>query len=106
MITRAWYGLWFPRLKSRIEDREWTLPRDDYIIGDFGVVRMKAGYPLIEETTKERKGEAGLSKKRHGDGAAAAALSLHAIEECSEDTPPYAEVTESGNADIWTGYGG
>ena len=106
MITRAWYGLWFPRLKSRIEEREWTLPRDEYVIGDFGVVRMKGGYPLIEETTREKKGEAGLSKKRHGDGAVAAALSLHAIEECAEDAPPWAEVSESGSADIWTRYGG
>jgi phage FluMu gp28-like protein len=104
MITRAWYGLWFPKLKGRLEDREWTIPRDDYLIGDFGVVRMKAGFPLIEESTKEKKGGAGLSKKRHGDGAVAAALSLHAIEECAEDAPPFADVTGGEGASMWQGY--
>ena len=104
MITRAWYGLWFPKLKGRLEDREWTIPQDEYIIGDFGVVRMKAGFPLIEESTKEKKGAAGLSKKRNGDGAVAAALSLHAIEECFEDAAPWAEVTESVYASVWQGY--
>jgi phage FluMu gp28-like protein len=104
MITRGWYGLWFPRLKSRIEEREWTLPRDEYIIGDFGVVRMRGGYPLIEESTREKKGEAGVSRKRHGDGAVAAALSLYALEECGGDAPPWAEVTESGIATLWRGY--
>ncbi|MCL1812234.1 MAG: terminase family protein [Treponema sp.] len=103
MITRAWYGEWFPKLKSRLEDREWTLPLDDYLIGDFGVVRMKAGFPLIEDSTRE-SGSSALSKKRHGDGAVASALSLCAVETCEDDTAPHAEVTESGNDDIWRGY--
>jgi phage FluMu gp28-like protein len=103
MITRAWYGLWMPKLKGRIEDREWTIPRDDYIIGDFGVVRLKAGFPLIDDTTKEKAGSA-LSRKRHGDGAVAATLSLHALEECADDAPPFAEVTQNSTAAIWQGY--
>jgi phage FluMu gp28-like protein len=102
MISRAWYGQWFPKLKSNIEDREWTIPLDDYLIGDFGVVRMKAGFPLIDDSTKEQ-GASPLSKKRHGDGAVAAALSLNAVEACADDTPPWAEVTESGG-DWFGGY--
>jgi phage FluMu gp28-like protein len=103
MITRAWYGQWMPRLKGRIEDREWTVPRDDYIIGDFGVVRLKAGFPLIDDTTKE-KAVSGLSGKRHGDGAVAGCLSLNALEECADDTAPFAEVTEGSSDTIWQGY--
>jgi phage FluMu gp28-like protein len=104
MLTRAWYGEWFPKLKGRIEDREWTIPPDDYIIGDFGVVRMKAGFPLIDDTTRGEKGNSAASRRRHGDGAVAAVLSLYAIEECAGDAPPWAEVTESSIATIWRGY--
>ncbi|MDR0878946.1 MAG: terminase family protein [Treponema sp.] len=103
MITRAWYGTWFPKLKGRLEDREWTIPQDEYLIGDFGVVRLKAGYPLIDDSTKEKAGSA-LSRKRHGDGAVASALALNAIEACADDTHPFAEVTQSGNDTIWQGY--
>jgi phage FluMu gp28-like protein len=103
MLTRPWYGAWFPKLKSRIEDREWTVPGDEYLFGDFGVVRLKAGFPLIEDHTAE-KGAPGLSRKRHGDGAVGAVLSLYALEECAEDTAPYAEVTGSGSNNFWRGY--
>jgi phage FluMu gp28-like protein len=98
MLTRAWYGEWFPKLKSRIEDREWTVPPDDYIYGDFGAVRMKAGFPLVDDATKMEKA------RRHGDAAVAAALSLYAVHECAGDTAPWAEVSESPDATIWTGY--
>jgi phage FluMu gp28-like protein len=103
MLSRPWYGEWFPKLKGRIEDREWTLPGDDYIIGDFGAVRLKAGFPLIDETRAEG-GAGGLSRKRHGDAAVAAVLSLFAASECADDAVPYAAVTESGTAMIWRGY--
>jgi phage FluMu gp28-like protein len=103
MLNRPWYGEWFPKLRGRIEDREWTLPRDEYILGDFGVVRLKAGYPLIDDSTR-MEGGAGTSRKRHGDGAVAAVLSLYALEECAGEAPPYAAVTESGSAAIWRGY--
>jgi phage FluMu gp28-like protein len=102
MLTRSWYGTWFPKLKSRIEDREWTLPRDDYLFGDFGAVRLKAGFPLIEDRTSE-KGVSSVSKKRHGDGAVGAVLSLYALEECAGDAAPYAEVTGGGD-NFWRGY--
>jgi phage FluMu gp28-like protein len=98
MLTRAWYGEWFPKLKSRIEDREWTVPPDDYIYGDFGVVRVKAGFPLIDDATKAEK------VRRHGDAAVAAALSLFAVHECAEDTAPWAELTPARDDSIWKGY--
>jgi phage FluMu gp28-like protein len=104
MLSRPWYGEWFPKLKGRIEDREWTVPRDDYIIGDFGVVRLKAGYPLIDDGTRMEGASASLSRKRHGDAAVAAALSLYAAAECAGEAPPWAEVTESGSAMMWRGY--
>jgi phage FluMu gp28-like protein len=103
MLTRPWYGTWFPKLKSRIEDREWTLPRDEYLFGDFGAVRLKAGFPLIEDHTAE-KGVSSVSKKRHGDGAVGAVLSLYALEACAEDVAPYAEVTGGGKDSFWRGY--
>jgi phage FluMu gp28-like protein len=103
MLTRPWYGAWFPKLKGRIEDREWTIPRDEYLFGDFGVVRLKAGFPLIEDHTSE-KGVSSVSKKRHGDGAVGAVLSLYALEECAEDAAPYVEVTGGGGDNFWRGY--
>ena len=106
MLTRAWYGEWFPKLKSRIEDREWTVPQDEYIFGDFGAVRMKAGFPLIDDAARGERGSSAVSRRRHGDGAVAAVLSLYAVMECAGDAPPWAQVSESGSAGIWAGYGG
>jgi len=99
MLSRPWYGQWFPKLRNRIEDKDWTVPQDEFILSDFGVVRLKAGYPLIDDVTKDHD-----KKKRHGDAAIGAVLSLFAIHECAADPAPYAAITETRNGNIWVGY--
>ena len=78
MLSRSWYQENFPRLKTRIEDQETTVPKDSFLIDDFRVVGLKQGVPQVLEHTGHAK------EKRHGDGAIAACLGLYAMNEDEE----------------------
>ena len=102
MITRAWYAGIFPRLKSRLESREFTLPDDRYILSDFGIIILKNGQPAVPN--EERADRDGKAAKRHGDGAVAAAMCLYAWEEGSSNAPPVIVPAESRADTIFYGY--
>jgi phage FluMu gp28-like protein len=101
MITRAWYAGVFQRLKSRLEGREFILPDDRYILGDFGIVALKNGQPAIPN---EERADRGGKAKRHGDGAVAAAMCLYAWEEGGASAPPVIAFAGPRGDSIFHGY--
>jgi len=102
MITIAWYAATFPKLKERMEDATTTIPDDAFIREDFRVVGLKAGVPCV----LERSG--GPRERRHGDGAIAKLMAVHAADEDEEkgyQPMTYESVkTENryrGRKDVW-----
>jgi len=102
MITRAWYSGIFPKLKSRLEDRGFILPDDQYILSDFGIIILKNGQPAVPN--EERSDRGGTKAKRHGDGAVAAAMCLYAWEEGSGNAPPVIASTGASIDTMFLGY--
>jgi len=102
MITRSWYAGIFQKLKSRLEDRDFQLPDDQFILSDFGIIILKNGQPAVPN--EERSDRDGAKSKRHGDGAVAAALCLYAWEEGSGNAPPVIALTDSRSDTIFFGY--
>lgn len=85
METAAWYAEWFARLKAFFETEDFTLPDDETVLADFGIVTVKNGNPYIPDVrTADRTGRG----RRHGDAAAAAVLACYALHECAASPPP------------------
>ncbi|MCL2808641.1 MAG: hypothetical protein FWD24_01105 [Treponema sp.] len=102
MITRSWYANIFPKLKNRLEGREFVLPDDQFILSDFGIIIMKNGQPVVPNEERSDRGDA--KSKRHGDGAVAAAMCLYAWEEGSSSAPPVIVSTGGRNNTMFFGY--
>jgi len=102
MITRAWYAGIFPKLKNRLEGRDFILPDDQYILSDFGIIILKNGQPVVPNEERADRGDTKV--KRHGDGAVAAAMCLYAWEEGSSNAPPVVVLTESRSDTMFYGY--
>lgn len=84
METASWYATWFSKLRALIETEDFTLPKDETILADFGIVVLKNGNPYIPDIRlKDRDGT-----KRHGDGALSAVLACYAVHECVSSAPP------------------
>ena len=84
METASWYATWFSKLRALIETEDFTLPKDETILADFGIVVLKNGNPYIPDIRlKDRDGT-----KRHGDGALSAVLACYAVHECVASAPP------------------
>jgi phage FluMu gp28-like protein len=87
METPAWYAEWFPRLRAMLDEGTFFVPDDEAVKSDFSVVQLKNDVPHIPPLrTADRDGKG----KRHGDGAAGAALALYAWSELAADPPPVA----------------
>ncbi len=85
METPAWYAEWFPRLRAMLDEGTFFVPDDEAVKSDFSIVQLKNGVPHIPPLrTADRDGKG----KRHGDGAAGAALALYAWSELAADPPP------------------
>ena len=84
MENRAWYARYFADLHGLMESMDFTLPDDEVIQGDFGIVSLRNGVPLIPDvrTADRTKGA------RHGDAASAAVLSVCAWRECALQPAP------------------
>jgi phage FluMu gp28-like protein len=67
--TDGTYHKMMPRLKARIEDRTIAMPRDDGVITDLRMVKMRKGTPRIVDRTDIRID--GAKSRRHGDSAIA-----------------------------------
>ncbi len=84
METAAWYAEWFPRMKALMESSEWTVPDDQTIMADFGIVALRNGNPHVPDIRlRDRDGG-----RRHGDAALAAVLACYAVAECAPSPAP------------------
>jgi len=73
MLTEPWYREHMPKLKSQLEDRTISLPKDAYILDDLRTFRMVKGVAKVPDArTKDENGG------RHGDAGIAAALAVFA----------------------------
>ena len=102
MITRAWYANIFPKLKNRLECRDFILPDDQFILSDFGIIILKNGQPVVPNEERSDRDKSGA--KRHGDGAVAAAMCLYAWEEGSSSAPPVIASTGGHTDTMFFGY--
>ena len=99
METAAWYAEWFPRMKALMESSEWTVPDDQTIMADFGIVVLKNGNPYVPDIRlKDRDGG-----RRHGDAALAAVLACYAVSECAASPAPmfYSAKNQIEKKSIW-----
>lgn len=94
MISNAWYARIMPILKSSFEEKNVTVPSDNFILSDFSVVQVIKGIPKIADRTNEGSGRA----KRHGDAVIALALCLDAVLEEGENATPF--IAESSLSEI------
>lgn len=100
MISNAWYARMMPLLKSSLEEKNFTVPSDEYILSDFSVVQLIKGIPKIAERTNE-----GVRKtQRHGDAAVASALCLDAALEEGEGAAPYIAEAHPQDVNMFLGY--
>jgi phage FluMu gp28-like protein len=67
----------YPRLKSLLEDKGLSFPKDDLVLDDLRAVKTLRGVPRVprDDRTKDKKGG-----KRHGDAAVAMALAVWATQ--------------------------
>lgn len=73
-MNNKWYEENMPPLKSRLEDKELSIPKHADITADFRLVKIENGIAKIGST--RTKGSDG--KMRHGDSVIAAALAVQA----------------------------
>ena len=99
METNAWYAEYIPATKSLMEDLDFSIPNDDVIKADFGIVTLKNGIPLIPAV---KLADRDMKGKRHGDAAAAAFLAVCAWKTCAADTPPvFTSVEKKKSKFLW-----
>jgi len=80
-LSNPFYGEWFPRYKTGLQDGKVVLPADADLKADHRLVEQISGIPKLPET--KIKGADG--EKRHGDGAVAGLLMWYAS--CQEGSP-------------------
>jgi len=79
MPSQPWYMDAMPKYKSYLEDRTLILPKDSDLLADNRLVRMEKGIAKVPDKSHTKGSDGG---QRHGDGAIAGAMLVHAIEEC------------------------
>lgn len=99
METNAWYAEFIPTTKSLMEDLDFSIPCDDVIKADFGIVTLKNGIPLIPPV---KLADRDMKGKRHGDAAAAAFLAVCAWKTCAADPAPiFTTVEKKESKFLW-----
>lgn len=99
METAAWYAEWFPRMKALMETSDWSVPDDQAVMADFGIVVLRNGSPYVPDIRlKDRDGG-----RRHGDAALAAVLACYAVAECAATPDPvfYSAKSHAERKSIW-----
>ena len=97
METASWYGIWFAKLKAMFETEDFSLPDDETILCDFGIITLKNGNPYVPDVRlKDRDGG-----KRHGDGALACVLCYYAVNECVASPAPIFETVKEKKKKRW-----
>lgn len=72
-LTREWYRVQMPPVKTAFEDDAISLPPDPEILADLRLVKVIRGIPMVPDVRTGVKG-----KRRHGDAAIAVALAYFA----------------------------
>jgi len=73
MLSEGWYREHMPKLKSQLEDKTMSLPRDAHVLDDLRAFKVVKGVAKIPDTrTQDKAGQ------RHGDAGVAAALAVFA----------------------------
>lgn len=98
METTSWYGKYGSELHALMESGDFTVPDDDIIKADFGVVVLKNGFPTIPQV---RTSDRDNKSFRHGDGASAAMLSVCAWRECAVNPAPCFYAAEKKKDSWW-----
>lgn len=80
MLSQPWYREHSPRLKTNLEDRTFTIPKNSNILDDFRAMKIKKGIAM----PPEGKSQSGANQ-RHCDSAVAAILALFAIKTIDGD---------------------
>lgn len=75
-LSRAWYGMWMPKLIQAFEDAVILLPADDNIKQDIHSIEEIDGIAMVQKARKEDLKDPELY--RHGDSAIALALAWYA----------------------------
>lgn len=91
MLTEGWYREHMPPVKSSLEDRTTTLPKNAEIKDDFRSIRVINGVPRLPEGKTGPKG-----RQRHGDAAVAYALARFALATLAQE-----EAWECETAGCW-----
>jgi phage FluMu gp28-like protein len=91
--TDASYHAMMPRLKRRIEDCTIAMPRDEGVVTDLRLVRMKNGTPRISERTSINID--GAKNRRHGDTT----IALMHLVAAADEPPQLVEVQLMGERD-------
>lgn len=73
MLSEPWYREHMPKLKSQLEDRSISVPKDTHILDDLRTFRMVKGVAKLPDV---RTSDAGGN--RHGDAGIALALAIYA----------------------------
>lgn len=69
-LSQPWYLENMPKLKSRFEDDEMQIPKDDDVLNDLRALQMVKGIPKLPDSKTNDKGQS----QRHGDSAIALAM--------------------------------
>jgi phage FluMu gp28-like protein len=75
-LSRAWYGLWMPKLIQAFEDDMMDLPRDSNTEADLRAIERIDGIPMVPKVAARDLKDADLF--RHGDAAIALVLAYFA----------------------------
>jgi len=86
MPSRPWYQDAMPKYKSHLEDQTILLPKDSDLLADNRLVRMTKGIAKVPDDVHTKGADGG---QRHGDGAIAGAMLVHAIENDAEWHPEF-----------------
>lgn len=71
MLSQPWYLANSPKLKTKLEERQWEIPRDDDIRMDLRQIKMVRGIPKVPDDARTQGSD---GAQRHGDAAVAAIL--------------------------------
>jgi phage FluMu gp28-like protein len=82
MLSEGWYRENMPRLKTGLEDKTLSLPKNATVKDDLRSIRVVRGVPRIPEGSTGQKG-----RQRHADSAIALALALFAQASLGEVEP-------------------
>jgi phage FluMu gp28-like protein len=105
MATQKTYLTCMPRMKARIEDRTFLIPRHEGVLDDLRLVKLVKGIPMVIDRSDDKTD--GAKGKRHGDSAIALMNLVAAVDTDIQplDHLPAGQERSSGDTFETTGRG-